>query len=62
MIGNRVSVVRTAGGRVEGELRHLDPAGATVYRNDGTSDGQGNLFVPMHTIVEIIDRGRVPGW
>lgn len=59
MTGNNVRVIRKGGqSPVQGELRRLDAAGATIYRNVGIPEAHGNLFVPMGEIVEIVDLGR----
>lgn len=62
MIGNRVRVVTNDGmpasGAVEGNLHKLDIAGATVWRTDLMPEAQGNVFIPMQRIQEIIDLGR----
>ena len=65
MIGNRVRVITLGdGGRrgsTEGTLHRLDPAGATVYRTSNVMpEAQGNVFIPMGRIVEIVDLGRAP--
>ena len=59
MIGNNVRVIRTGDlVAVQGELRELRQEGVTVYRNAGPPETQGALFLPMHTVVEIVDLGR----
>lgn len=61
MIGHDVRVLFTDDtAALEGELRQLDQAGATVYRHGtyGLPETQGNVFVPMHRVKEIIDLGR----
>jgi hypothetical protein len=62
MIGTRVRVLTNDGwpssGAVEGVLHKLDAAGATVYRTDVMPESQGNLFIPMQRIREIVDLGR----
>ncbi len=62
MIGNRVRVITTDGfpasGAVEGTLKKLDVTGAVVYRTDVMPESQGNLFIPMYRIREIVDLGR----
>lgn len=65
MIGNRVRVITNDGfpssGAVEGELRKLDVAGAVVWRTSNVMpEAQGNLFIPMNRIREIVDLGRSP--
>lgn len=64
MIGNRVRIITSDGfpvsGAIEGELRKLDSAGAIIYRTDTMPEAQGNLFVPMGRIREIVDLGRRP--
>ncbi len=64
MIGNRVRVITNDGfpasGAVEGNLKRVDAAGAVVWRTDGMPEAQGNLFIPMHRIREIVDLGRAP--
>lgn len=48
-------------GSVEGTLHRLDPAGAIVYRtSDVMPEAQGNVFIPMGRILEIVDLGRAP--
>lgn len=62
MIGNNVRVLFTdePTAWLDGELRKLDPTGATIWRPGtyGLPETQGNVFVPMHRIKEIIDQGR----
>lgn len=62
MIGNRVRILTNDGfpssGAVEGILHKLDASGAIIYRQDVMPEAQGNLFVPMHRIREIVDLGR----
>jgi hypothetical protein len=62
MIGNRVRLLTSDGyptsGAIEGILHKLDEAGATIYRMGAMPEAQGNLFVPMHRIREIVDLGR----
>jgi nitrogen regulatory protein PII len=59
MIGNNVRVIRAGDLKaVQGELRQMNSEGATVYRSDGMPEQRGALFLPMHTIVEIVDLGR----
>lgn len=62
MIGNQVRVITNDGypssGAINGELRKLDAAGATIYRNQGLDNG--NVFIPMQRIREILDMGRRP--
>lgn len=66
MIGNRVRVITNANdgfpssGSIEGVLHKLDTAGAIVHRCYGMPEQQGNLFVPMWRIREIVDLGRAP--
>lgn len=64
MIGNRVRVLTNDGfpssGAVEGILHKLDSAGAVVYRTSGAPEAQGNLFIPMYRVREIVDLGRAP--
>lgn len=65
MIGNRVRVItQSAEGRngyTEGTLHRLDVAGATVYRTSNVMpEAQGNVFIPMGRIIEIVDLGRAP--
>lgn len=59
MIGNNVRVIRAEGlVAVQGELHAVKPEGITVYRNCGLPEQWGALFMPMHTVVEVIDLGR----
>jgi hypothetical protein len=63
MIGNRVRAIVTGDVRslsVEGELRKLDAAGATIYRHGGMPETCGLVFIPMQRIIEIVDLGRMP--
>jgi len=64
MIGNHVRVLTNDGfpssGAVEGNLHKLDVAGATVWRTNVMPEAQGNVFIPMHRIKEIVDLGRAP--
>lgn len=64
MIGNRVRVITSDGypasGAVEGNLNKLDAAGAIIWRTNVMPEAQGNIFVPMHRIREIVDLGRAP--
>jgi hypothetical protein len=64
MIGNRVRVITNDGfpssGAVEGNLHKLDAAGAVVWRTNVMPEAQGNLFIPMCRIREIVDLGRAP--
>lgn len=64
MIGNRVRILTNDGfpssGAVEGVLHKLDTAGAIIWRHDVMPEAQGNLFVPMRRIREIVDLGRMP--
>lgn len=64
MIGNRVRVITNDGfpssGSVEGTLHKLDAAGAIVFRQDVMLEDQGNLFIPLQRIREIVDLGRMP--
>lgn len=60
MIGNRVRVILTDGMQVVGTLHKLDQAGAIVWREHSLPEGQGNSFIPMHRVFEIIDLGRAP--
>jgi len=63
MIGNRVRVLTNDGfpssGSVEGVLHKLDQSGAIVYRQDVMPEAQGNIFIPMRRIREIVDLGRM---
>lgn len=64
MIGNNVRVilldaVNSTYEICDGELRKLDATGAMVYIHGMLQDPNVGLkFLPMHRIVEIIDRGR----
>lgn len=61
MIGNRVHILTNDGSSprtVEGNLRKLDTAGAVIWRTDVMPEAQGNVFIPMHRISEIVDLGR----
>lgn len=65
MIGNRVRVITASpegrNGSTEGTLHRLDPAGAIIYRTSNVMpEAQGNVFIPMGRIVEIVDLGRAP--
>jgi len=64
MIGNRVRVITNDGypssGAVEGSLHKLDTAGAVIWRTNVMPEAQGNLFIPMGRIREIVDLGRAP--
>jgi len=64
MIGNRVRVITNDGfpssGAVEGNLHKLDTAGAVIWRTNVMPEAQGNLFIPMFRIREIVDLGRAP--
>lgn len=61
---NRVRVITNDGsppsGAVEGNLRKLDGAGAVVWRTNVMPEAEGNVFIPMRRIIEIIDLGRAP--
>jgi sortase (surface protein transpeptidase) len=58
MIGNRVRLITTEGPTIMGTLHRLDQAGATIYREHSLPEGQGNVFIPAHRIVEVVDLGR----
>jgi hypothetical protein len=60
MIGNYVRVIREHENAVQGVLKTCDGAGVVVYRTEGLPEMQGNLFIPMGRIVEIVDLGRAP--
>ena len=64
MIGHRVRVITNDGspasGAIEGNLNKLDAAGAIIWRTNVMPEAQGNVFVPMHRIREIVDLGRAP--
>lgn len=62
MIGHRVIIVTLDGfpaaGQYDGVLHKLDAAGATIWRFGQMPEQEGNLFVPMNRIKEILDKGR----
>jgi hypothetical protein len=62
MIGNLVRIITSDGypssGSVEGTLHKLDVTGAIIWRRGTMPEQQGNIFVPMHRIREIVDLGR----
>jgi hypothetical protein len=65
MIGNRVRLILTSAVGVRmtdivGTLHKLDTTGAVVWRENVTPEAQGNVFIPMHRIHEIVDLGRAP--
>lgn len=64
MLGNHVRVLTNDGfpssGAIEGILHKLDAAGAVIFRTDTMPEAQGNLFIPMRRIREIVDLGRMP--
>jgi hypothetical protein len=45
---------------VQGVLHKCDAAGVIVYMTEGLPEMQGNLFIPMARIIEIVDLGRAP--
>jgi hypothetical protein len=60
MIGNHVRVIRENETPVQGVLHKCDAAGVIVYMTEGLPEMQGNLFIPMARIIEIVDLGRAP--
>ena len=64
MIGNRVKVIfvptHNDAHSIVGTLHKLDGAGAIIWRENTLPEGQGNVFIPMHRIHEIVDLGRAP--
>lgn len=60
MVGNRVRVVLIDCNTVTGTLHRLETAGVIIWRDSSLPEGQGNSFIPMHRIREIVDLGRAP--
>lgn len=68
MIGHRVRIILVPvdldhparWNEITGTLHKLDQAGAIIWREHSLPEGQGNAFIPIHRIVEIIDLGRAP--
>ncbi|MGD9883385.1 MAG: hypothetical protein AB7F22_28925 [Reyranella sp.] len=65
MIGHRVRLIlwdeidgSSAKRLITGTLHRLDQAGAVIWRENHLPEGQGNTFIPMHRIHEIVDLGR----
>lgn len=65
MIGHRVRIITVCEsghqGATEGTLHRINACGATVYRTSNVMpEAEGNVFIPMGRIVEIVDLGRAP--
>ena len=64
MIGRRVLVVTNDGspasGHYDGVLQKQDATGVVVSPYGSLPEQARNVFVPMHRIKEILDKGRAP--